>query len=44
MQGLAEEIYNVVGKAKVLQQLWAGGSKRPGKSISNCLPLTQTPG
>ncbi|KAF0873265.1 ABCAD protein, partial [Crocuta crocuta] len=31
MQGLAEEIYNVVGKAKVLQQLWAGGSKRPGK-------------
>uniref|UniRef100_A0A673SY29 ATP binding cassette subfamily A member 13 n=1 Tax=Suricata suricatta TaxID=37032 RepID=A0A673SY29_SURSU len=32
MQGLAEEIYDVVGKAKVLRELWAGRSKHPDSS------------
>lgn len=38
---LAEEVYDVVDKAKILQELWAGRSKGPGKSVSECPPLTQ---
>lgn len=39
---LAEEVYDVMDKAKILQELWAGRSKGPGKFVSECPPPTQT--
>uniref|UniRef100_A0A8C7BTF0 ABC transporter domain-containing protein n=1 Tax=Neovison vison TaxID=452646 RepID=A0A8C7BTF0_NEOVI len=34
IQDLAEEICEILDKAKTLQELWAGRSKSPGKSVS----------